>query len=510
MEAQLKDKQDVSATFTVTLPAALVDATFDRVLAGLARKVHVPGFRPGRAPRGVLVQRIGAEALAEEVRETLVDEHYPKAVRELDLLPVHAHFHSDAPSQGSDFTFEVHADLYPTFELPDFDTIELDSAVPEPSDEDVAKTVERLREDHATLVPVERPIEAGDVLTLESLTEGGGATMPVDLSQTEPHLVEQLSGHRMGDELTLDLGPDPTATPAVEEAPGDGADDGDGAADPTANDADASPPSDDSEPGAASDDSEPGTPSDESPSVPRRSLAVRVVDVKAKELPEADDAFAATLGFDTWDATLTEIRNSLAAQADREAFTQQREAFVEQLMAATTMGLPASLVARRQRALLDELAEDLERQRGITLQRYLEELEEREAREGFEQELRQAAERNVKRDLVLEALLERVGGEIDDAEFDEAVRLMAMRERKDPLRFKTEMGDDWLRNYRFLLNRDRALRHVVAVKTGRDRAATPAQATAPAEPATAHGSEADTDVSDSAPVEADDDTSAAS
>ena len=481
MEAQLKDKQDVSATFTVTVPAEVVDAAFDRVLAGLARQVRVPGFRPGRAPRGVLVQRIGVEALAEEVREALVDEHYPQAVRQLDLLPVHAHFHAEMPSQGADFSFEVHTDLYPTFELPDFDIIELDTTVPEPSDEDVARTVERLREDHATLVPVERPIEPGDVLTLESLSEGGGATMPVDLSQTEPHLVEQLTGRRMGDEITLDLGPDPTSTPATDEAPDD-AEAGDAG---TTADAD-----------TAADASEPA---DEGASVPRRSLAVRVVDVKEKELPEADDAFAATLGFDTWEATLAEIRRSLAAQADREAFTQQREAFVEQLMAATEMGLPRSLVERRQRALLDELAEDLQRQRGITLQRYLEELEEREAREGFERELTEAAERNVKRDLVLEALLERVGGEIDDAEFDEAVRMMAMRERKDPLRFKTEKGEEWLRNYRFLLNRDRALRQVVAAKTGRDLdAAAPGQAAARADATTAPEGEAPAAVSDSA------------
>ncbi len=450
MEAQLKDKQDVSATFTVTVPAAVVDATFDRVLAGLARQVRVPGFRPGRAPRGVLVQRVGVEALAEEVREALVDEHYPQAVRELDLLPVHAHFHAERPSEGADFTFEVEADLYPSFELPDFDSIELDTAVPQPSDEDVAQTVERLRADHATLVPVERPVEPGDVLTLESLGEGGGQTMPVDLSRTEPHLVEQLTGRRLGDEVTLDLGADAAATDAASATPT--ADEGVATGEP------------DEAAGAGS--AAAGT--DETAAGPRRSLAVRVMDVKAKELPEPDDTFAATLGFDTWDATLSEIRSGLAAEAERAAFRQQREAFVEQLMSATEMGLPRSLVARRQRALLEELAEDLQRQRGITIERYLEELEARDARAGFEEELRQAAERAVKRDLVLEALLERVGGEIDDAEFDEAVRMMAQRDRKDVARFKADMGDDWLRNYRFLLNRDRALRQVVAAKTGRD------------------------------------------
>ncbi len=442
MQAQLKDKQDVSATFTVTVPADVVDAAFERVLGALARQVKVPGFRPGRAPRGVLIQRIGADALAEEVREALVDEHYPQAVRELDLLPVHAHFHGEPPTAGAEFTFEVHADLYPTFELPDFDSIELDATAPEISDQDVTETVERLREEHATLVPVERPVEPGDVLTVETLGEGGGSNMPVDLGRTEPHLVEQLTGRSMGDEITLDLGADP-ATPAATEGDSDAGSEADSEA-------------------AAQD-----APADEG-DAPRRSLAIRIVDVKAKELPETDDAFAATLGFDSWDATLSEIRSSLASQADRDAFSKQREAFVDQLMAATDMGLPKSMVARRQRALIEELKDDLE-QRGMTLQGYLEELEARDARSGFDQELTQAAERAVKRDLVLEAVLERVGTEIGDAEFEAGVRMMAMRERKDVARFKQEMGEEWLRNYRFLLNRDRALREVVAAKTGRDR-----------------------------------------
>lgn len=447
MEAQLKEKHDVSATFTVTVPATVVDAAFERVLATLAREVRVPGFRPGRAPRGVLVQRIGAETLAEEVREALVDEHYPRAVRQLELMPVHAHFHADAPVEGIDYTFEVHADLYPAFELPDLDAIELDASVPEPSDDDVARTVERLREEHATLVPVERPVEALDVLTLETSGEGGG-TMPVDLSRTEAHLVEQLKGRSMGDEITLDLGPDPS-----DEADDTASENTSQAANPAA-------------------DSD-----DDSTSEPRRrSLAVRVVDVKAKELPETDDAFAATLGFDSWEATLGEIRSSLAAQADREAFAQQREAFVEQLMAATEIPLPRSLVTRRQRALLDELAEDLQRQRQMTLQAYLAELDARDARAGFEQELQQAAERAVKRDLLLEALLERVGTAISDDEFDTAVRMMAAREQKDVARFKREMGNDWLQNYRFLLNRDRAVREVVAAKTGRDQGSEAARA----------------------------------
>ncbi len=415
METQLKEKQDVSATFTVKVPAPVVDATFDRVLSDLSRKVRVPGFRPGRAPRGVLVQRIGRDALAEEVRETLVDEHYPQAVRELELMPVHAHFHGEPPVEGADYTFEVHADLYPTFELPDLDSIELDSPASEPSEEDVERTIERLREEHATLVPVERPIEAGDVLTLESLGDDSGGSMPVDLTRTEDHIVEQLTGKAIGDEVDLDLGPESEA----EESP-------------------------------------------------RRSLAVRVSDVKAKELPDPDDAFAATLGFDSWEATLAEIRKSLAAQVDREAFKAQRDEFVDKLVGAIDMALPRSLVTRRQRALLEELSEDLQRQRNQSLQDYLSELEERGSRSEFEDDLKQAAERAVKRDLVLEALLERDGERMSDEDFESALAMMAASERKDVKRFRSEKGEEWLGNYRFLLDRDRALRKVVAAKTGRE------------------------------------------
>lgn len=406
MQTELVEKQSVSATFKVTVPAPEVDAAFDRVLAQLARQVRVPGFRPGKAPRGVLIKRVGAEALADEVREHLVDDHYPKAVRELELLPVHAHFHGDAPVEGQDFTFEVHADLYPEFELPDLDGIGIDASTPELDEEQVTRTVERLRDEHATLVPVERPIEAGDVLFVTTLGEGGGSSMPIDLGRTERGIVEQLLGRSMGDELTLDLG--------------EGS-----------------------------------------------SLQVRVEDVKAKELPDTDDAFAQTLGFDDWDAALVEIRSGLVRQLERETESRQREEFVDKLVDATRTEVPRALVQRRRAALLSDLADDLRRRQGMSIEAYVKALEEGGRRQEFESELQGAAERGVKRDLVLEALLERRGTTISDEEFDAALRHLAARDGKDVRRFREELGDDGLRNYRFLLARDRAVREIVAEKTGR-------------------------------------------
>ena len=431
MEARITEKQDVAATIEVTIPAQVVDTTFERVLAALARQVRVPGFRPGKAPRGVLIKRVGEETLAEEVREAIVDEHYPKAVRDLGLTPVHAHTHADPPVAGQDFTFVVHADLYPEFTLPDVDAIAIDTAGEPIGDEDVAATVARLREDHATLVPVERAIEPGDVVFVESQGEGGGQQMPIDLERTEDHLVAQLLGKAVGDDLRLDLGEDPAAKePASEEA-------GEAAGDADATETQA----------------------------PRRFLDVKVSDVKAKERPDTDDAFAATLGFGSWDEVEAEIRRGLGVERARETFRAQRDELVEKLLAGTEVPLPGSLVRRRQAHLLEDLGSDLKR-RGLTMDKYVARLEERGERENFERELREAAERGVKRDLVLEQLVEARGESVDDAELETAIRHAALRERKDPERFKRDQGNEWVENFRFLLARDKTLDRLVREKVG--------------------------------------------
>jgi len=462
MEARITERQDTAATVEVTVPADVVDATFERVLGTLARQVRVPGFRPGKAPRGVLIQKVGADALAEEVRDAIVDEHYPQAVRELGLTPVHAHTHAEPPVAGAAFTFVVHADLYPEFTLPDVDAISIDTAGEPIGDADVEATVARLREDHATLVPVERPIEPGDVVFAESQGEGGGQLMPIDLERTEEHLVAQLLGKSVGDELVLDLGEDPAAR--ADAQTGKERADGASADGASADEAQADDGADD-----GADDA---VPADESAATPRRSLTVKVADVKAKERPDADDAFAATLGFGTWADVEAEIRRGLGVERERETFRAQRDELVEKLMAGSDVPLPGSLVRRRQGHLLEDLAGDLKR-RGLTMEKYVERLEQRGERETFENELREAAERSVKRDLVLERLVEVRGTAVDDVELDAAIRHAALRERKDPERFKRDQGPAWVENFRFLLARDKTLDQIVSEKVGAPVASAP-------------------------------------
>jgi trigger factor len=448
MEAKLKDRQSVEATVEVTVPAAEVDQAYDRVLRQLSQQVRVPGFRPGKAPRGVLVRRVGKEALEGEVREELIESSYAKALKQFELTPVHAHVHGGSPNEGEDFTFELHVDLFPEVDLGELDEIVIDSAGRQVDEEMISSTVARLQSDNATMVPVDRPVEAGDYLLVETVSDGeseGGSTMPIDLESVGEELARQLIGRSEGEVVTLRLAEPPSADEAVSEETEAAADEVEPAADEAAESAAAT----------------------QEPSAPP-TLEVRIKDVKAKEKPEADDEFAKTLGFETWEETLERVRESLQAQLDQQAFEEQRDEFVEKLIAGTSFELPRSLVQRRRADLLENLADDL-RRRGLTIEEYVERLEREGGRDEFERELQESAEKGVRRDLVLEQLLEQRGTRLSDAEFEASLRQLAIQQGMDVDKLRRERGEDWLRNYRFLLTRDRALNEAVQERLAAQR-----------------------------------------
>lgn len=441
MEAEIIEQQGVAMTLKITVPAAEVDAAFDSVLARLSRSVRVPGFRPGRAPRGVVEKRVGEEALKEEVREQLVDTSYPEAVKRLDLSPIDAHFHADLPSKGETFEFTVHAESYPEVTLPDLTGITIEAA-PRPFENTMLEqAVTQLQRENAVLVPADRPVEEDDWLLLETVTaedyeaqqavdgtaaEDGSDTtepsdpttanaFPVDLESAGDELRGQLKGAVLGSIAKVELEDENTL-------------DEDGA--PT-----------------------------------KRALYLKVHDVKAKEKPQPGDEFAAQLGLSDWPEVEERLKQSIEADLAREGFDSRRTELIDKLTDAATLELPLSLVRRRQQALLEDLVADLKRQ-NQTFESYLKRLDDSGKREEFEAELKEAAERGVRRDLTLEKLLETRGSEVTDAEFDDAVKSVARQRRQDVGTFVRDMGDDWLRNYRFLLARDKAVREVVAELTG--------------------------------------------
>lgn len=464
MRTELVEKKPVEATVKVTVPASEVDAGFESVLSDLARTVRIPGFRPGKAPRGVLEKRIGSDSLAGEVQEMLTNRHYQAALKEHDLLPTSVHFHAQPPVRGSDYEFDVHAELYPEVELADLDKLTIEAKPQELDDEAFDRAIDQLRRENATLVPVDRPAQADDWLLIE--------TLPSQDASSEDAGGDEAAGEEAGEEAAT------SEVPAADESATDAA--GDAGSDPAAEEVSGSSFPVDLETageelrtqltGANIGDVVEVKLSDEvektdvgEPTI--RTLRIKVNDIKAKERPAADDEFATQLGMDSWQAVEQRVRDSLAADLARSGFEERRDELIDKLISGAEFELPPGLVRRRQQTLLENLVEDL-RNQGQTLESYVARLDARGQREEFEAELLSSAERGVRRDLVLERLVELRETKVSDDELQDAVKQLAAQRRRDIGSFMKEMGDEWLDNYRFMLARDKAVRELLAELTG--------------------------------------------
>jgi trigger factor len=480
MQARIVNKQPVEATIEVMIPASEVNATFDKMVQNIARQIRVPGFRPGKAPRNIIIQQIGEDALRQEVRDNLVEQNYPKAIKELNLTAINAHLHNvKEPKENEDYSFEVHVDLYPEFKLPNYKDIVIDTPKQELTDDMLQDAVANLQREYATLLPVERPIEENDYVVLEMGGEGSEASrLPIDLERAGEQIKSQLLGKSMGEELELDLGKgeeEPSDLDKLEDAMAEAMD----ALDEAAAEADAMTAEEEHVHTDAPEPAEPSTEDSDTTADAETTeaanplkLKVKIADVKAKEKPAANDEFAKTLGLESWGQVEERLRKNIQAELDNQTLEAQRNEFIEKLMEETEVDLPKYLLERRKHMLLHDLEHELEHNK-MTLEQYYQQLDEKGEREKFEAELQQSAETRVKRDLILEQLLEERGTKISDAEFESAINFMASREGKNVRTFKKEMGDTWLENYRFLLTRDKAVREAVRELVGESEPAEP-------------------------------------
>src|SRR3990172_2007706 len=160
------------------IPAEEVQKAAERVAMEFARVARIPGFRPGKAPLG-LVRRRFAEEIRSEVMQSLVPETIEKAVSEKKMVPVtQPQVDKVDYAEGGPLKFRAIFEVLPEFELKDYKSLEVEIDALEVADEDVENTLAEMRERAATFVPVEgRVVQDGDftVLKLTGTAAGGGA-----------------------------------------------------------------------------------------------------------------------------------------------------------------------------------------------------------------------------------------------------------------------------------------------------------------------------------------------
>ena len=166
--------EDQQVLLTIEVPDARVETALRAAAQRLGKQYRFPGFRPGKAPYHVIVQRIGREALLEEAAEAIRDEVYYEAVQSAELTPY-------APGNLRDLsynplTYRVEVPLPPKVELGDYRSIRIgEEAVDEEAvEKGIQEQLDGMAGQQTTWEEVDRPIEYGDLVTVHlTLTVDG-------------------------------------------------------------------------------------------------------------------------------------------------------------------------------------------------------------------------------------------------------------------------------------------------------------------------------------------------
>lgn len=403
--AEILERDGYKVKIKVEVPASQVEQAYRSVLNDYASRVRVPGFRPGKAPAKVIEAKMGRELLLDEVKEALRDETFPKAARELSLLPVGARVLEEHLTFGEPFVYTVEVENYPEVKLPDWRSFKLEVATPELTDEVVNRALEDLRSRYGEMVAVDREVQANDHVFIE--TEDGGR-FPVVMENAQPHVREALLGKKAGDEVSVPVKDGETVV---------------------------------------------------------REVKTKVLEVKALQLPELDDEFAKTVGEDNLEALTAKVRESLKAQFERETRNAKASQLLEKLAEALEVEIPPTMQQREERSLLESLAEDLQQQR-LDINGYLQQLERDGKLEEFKQNLSQNATKRLRRSLAVEALAEELKTALSQEEFDEFLAELARSYRTTPARLQNELGQEALARLRVQRLHDKALLEAVQILEG--------------------------------------------
>ena len=373
MATQVEELPDNRVRLTVEVPQADLQHAVEHATSDLARSVKVPGFRKGKVPTQVLQARIGRERIFSEAVESHIGGWFLNAAANTRIRPVAApEYDYDLPnSEDADFSFTATVSVQPKPEPADWTKLEVGYAEPEVPQEVVDAELEDLRSSVAELAPVEgRAARTGDVVVIDVLNPEG---------EGQRDLVVELGAGSLVEDLERALtGTQPGETKEVELP----------------------------QPGGSA-----------------IQATVALKELKEKVLPPLDDELArAASEFDTLEELRTDIERRIREVLEEEAETAFRADAVDTLVQATGVQAAGPLVEARTRELLNAFVRSLER-RGVSSDAYLQLTG--QTGEQLVEQMRAEAQLSVGRELVLEAVADKLGLEVSDAEIEELVREQA-------------------------------------------------------------------------------------
>jgi trigger factor len=374
IEITPKKTDGLERLIEVRVPIETVRDAEDRAARRYATGARLPGFRPGKAPPAMIKKRF-KDAIRQQVIESLVQEAFQEVLdREKFKVASQPHVHDLKFEEGQPLSFELHVEVRPEVALARTQGFRVSRTRPEITDESVRDQIEQIREQKATWSPIEERPSPGDMVRVELSTADEDGSFP------EPREYPLVLGAGQAiagvEELVMQLKSGETLEKPVRW---------------------------------------PDDFPDEAQRGKTKPVRLHLLEVKRKTLPPLDDAFARGVGdFESLAALQSTVRKDLEDHANRDADAGVRQQLVDQLSAANPFDVPPSWVAQ----LIDGYAQayqvpDTDRDK-------------------FRSEFRPVAERQVRRDLIIDAIAETEGLKASEADIDERVADVAAKRGADP------------------------------------------------------------------------------
>ena len=168
LTAEVTPLEENKVRLDVAVPEDEVQRRMDRAIRRLGREVRVPGFRPGKAPAEVIVQRVGHDAVVQEMLRGALGDWYSEAVTETGIVPIdEPDLDLESVPDEGDLTFTATVQVRPKATLGDWSGLEIGKAEVELPEGALDAQLQSLRERAATLVPVERAAGKGDFVIID-------------------------------------------------------------------------------------------------------------------------------------------------------------------------------------------------------------------------------------------------------------------------------------------------------------------------------------------------------
>ncbi len=405
MKVSLKDAGACRKTMSIEIPADKINVEREDAIKAYAKYANIPGFRKGKAPKHVIASKYAKE-INQEIQDRVLPKYYHEALQESSLKVVNVVDATEVDiKENEPVSFAVTVDVEPEFKLPKYTDIPVKTEKIEVTDAQVQEQIDAILSQHANYEEVEgKTIEAGDMgqLTYEATTDGTplkeaipeakgigsgeGYWVSADEHAFIPGMGEALIGLKPGDKKVVNV--EFPESFMVKELAGI-----------------------------------------------KAVYNIEVTAVRVRALPELDEEFLGRLQVESEEALRSTIREQLELQAENVALGKKHEQIIQYLIKKTKLDVPESVVQQQTRNVMYDIAQQ-RMMTGLTQEQIAEQ------QEDIFKEAQNRAIENVKLRYIGLGIASELEFEASDAEIDEEIATMAVRQRKDARELRKELEEN--------------------------------------------------------------------